>query len=209
MTARRKRSFGATWNFSLHVPTLTSVPQMTSLWPAFCSLATATSPEGWKSQNAKSKILQKHGVIVERYESETLFYTFTESPRSDPPARSSGPPAAPSWQIPGRLFDEPESRGWACRKSAESSCPVRSVGLSYTSAHVNKRKRPSRFSLTRYNRGTREWRYLRGGAQGWRRERCPEGRGSACPCQGRWAWAVTLLLKTPGIHGLVGSEGHR
>lgn len=32
-----------TWNFSLQVPTLTSVPQITSLWPAFNSLATVPS----------------------------------------------------------------------------------------------------------------------------------------------------------------------
>lgn len=37
-----------TWNFSLQVPTLTSVPQITSLWPAFDSLATAPSAFGCK-----------------------------------------------------------------------------------------------------------------------------------------------------------------
>lgn len=55
----------------------------------------------------------------------------------------------------------------------------------------------------------RSWLYLRGGAWGWRRETCPEGPGSAYPSQGRWAWAVTLPWKTPEIHGLAGSEGHR
>lgn len=38
-----------TWNFSLQVPTLTSVPQITSLWLAFGSLAVAPSALGCKS----------------------------------------------------------------------------------------------------------------------------------------------------------------
>lgn len=41
--------FSHTWNFSLQVPTLTSVPQITSLCPAPCSLpGAAASPDGWK-----------------------------------------------------------------------------------------------------------------------------------------------------------------
>ena len=45
-----------TWNFSLQVATLTSVPQMTSLWAAGCSAAAAPSALGCGGRNTDAML---------------------------------------------------------------------------------------------------------------------------------------------------------
>ena len=72
-----------TWNFSLQVATLTSVPQMTSLWPVGCSVAAAPSALGWEEEDmdnmlTSTELLGLSGAVSFIWDADQFLCLFGE-----------------------------------------------------------------------------------------------------------------------------------